>query len=476
MLLDDRPQDRPILVDAASGRIATPRDILSRANSLEVPRDALAFLLVDGSMDSYVWFLTLVEARVPVALIDGRLDAELLTDLMARYRPELIVDPGQQHRPDADDVRLSGESGPAWLRPSSGIRTHEELAVLLTTSGSTGSPKFVRVSTDNLVINARQIVDSLEITPGDRGVTALPLFYSFGMSVVTSHALAGSSVLVTDKGVLEDAFWSEIDSGEVTILPGVPTTFAMLKKLGFERRELPQLRALIQAGGRLDPELVSFFHDLMAARNGRFSVMYGQTEASPRISCLPRAALPEKLGSAGVAMPGGTLSIVARDGAQLTAGEVGEVVYTGPNVMMGYAEDRAELSLGDTFGSTLRTGDLGYLDDEGFLFLTGRTKRIAKLAGARVSIDELETMAARLLPPDVAVAIVSQSSQDGVTVFVVADDIEIVRSLRRDMAKRLRVPPALVAVRNVTAIPLLPNNKVDYQKLDKLAGAEVDTS
>ena len=328
----------------------------------------------------------------------------------------------------------------------------------------------MRLSAANIQTNAKQIVDSLGITADDRGVTALPLFYSFGMSVLTSHALVGSPVLVTAGSVLEEPFWSDMVRYEVSFLPGVPTTYAILKRLGFERRDLPRLRALTQAGGRLAPELVSFFHTVMARRGGHFFVMYGQTEASPRISCLPSERLPEKLGSAGIALAGGQLSIRSQDGDELALGEVGEVIYQGQNVMMGYAECRDDLALGATQGTILATGDLGYLDDEGFLYLTGRSRRICKLAGTRVSLDEIETIASEILCGTSQIAAVD-GGDAGVSLFAMNLDSRAAASLRRGLANRLHVPPKLIEVCRVDTIPLFPSGKTDYATLKRLHAA-----
>jgi acyl-CoA synthetase (AMP-forming)/AMP-acid ligase II len=327
--------------------------------------------------------------------------------------------------------------------------THSDLAVLLTTSGSTGSPKLVRLSRRNVETNAQQIAATLGLRPDDRGVTALPLHYSFGMSVVTSHVLAGSSVLVTDKGLLDRAFWDDLDRAGVTFLPGVPQSYAMLRRLGLRDRA-PSLRALIQAGGRLDSALVTEFAEIMAERDGQFFVMYGQTEASPRMACLPPDRLGDKLGSAGQAMPGGQFRI-----------DDGEVVYSGPNVMMGYAESAADLALPDTHGHTLRTGDLGYLDDEGFLFLTGRLKRIVKLAGNRVALDEIEALVPQLAP------VAAVDAGERVVLFTAAS--ADLTQARRDLARQLRVAAKLVDVRPIEQLPVLSSGKVDYARLTQEA-------
>jgi acyl-coenzyme A synthetase/AMP-(fatty) acid ligase len=282
------------------------------------------------------------------------------------------------------------------------------------------------------------------------------------MSLVTSHLSVGSSVLVSARSVLDPMFWRDIEGFGVTHLAGVPQTYAMLARLGFAQMELPACRGLLQAGGRLHPDLIAQFHEQAVARGRRFYVMYGQTEAGPRMSCLPPERLPEKLGSVGLALPGGRFEIRDEAGQLLPVGATGEIHYSGPNVMMGYATCREDLTLGDQMGSVLPTGDLGHLDDEGFLYVSGRTKRIAKLAGTRVSLDEVEGMLADLSP----VAAVA-APDDGIVVFTssTADSGPPSRRVRAALGvtgKDLRVLP-------ISQLPALSTGKVDYPALRRMA-------
>jgi acyl-CoA synthetase (AMP-forming)/AMP-acid ligase II len=211
----------------------------------------------------------------------------------------------------------------------------------------------------------------------------------------------------------------------------------------------PSLRTLTQAGGRLRTELVADFAQRMANVGGRLFVMYGQTEATARMTVLPPDRVADKLGSVGLPVPGGSLSI-----------NDGEVVYTGPNTMMGYAETGADLSRGDDLGGVLRTGDLGHLDDEGFLFLTGRRKRIGKVFGVRVNLDDVE----RGLAAYGAVAAVA--GDDRLYVFVEGADASATQVIRKELAALLDTHVSGLEVRGVDTLPLLPTGKVDYRRLE----------
>jgi acyl-CoA synthetase (AMP-forming)/AMP-acid ligase II len=214
---------------------------------------------------------------------------------------------------------------------------------------------------------------------------------------------------------------------------------------------LPHLRSMTQAGGRLDVDTVRRYHHGLAAAGRRFHVMYGQTEATSRMSVLDPEDLPEHAGSVGRPVPGGGFRI------DDLGGGVGEVIYRGPNVMLGYANGRPDLARPDELGGTLATGDVGRLDDEGRLWLTGRLKRIVKLYGERVSLDDVEQLARPWGP-----AVAAETGPDRLAVFVEGD---VPDGAARVLERRLGVPPRTVEVVGVDELPRTASGKVDYARL-----------
>ena len=343
-------------------------------------------------------------------------------------------------------VLLDPEGDPVgWAERFGTDDVHPDLALLLTTSGSTGNPKLVRLSRDAVLANARQIAEVLHITADDVAITTLPLFYSYGMSVLHSHLLRGATVVLERTGIMRRDFWTAVAAHGVTSMAFVPYQYEMLRRLRFDPAKYPTLRNLTQAGGRLRTDLVTDFAGRMAAVGGRLFVMYGQTEAGPRMATLPPERLADKLGSVGLALPGGEFRI-----------ENDEVVYHGPNVMMGYADTAADLAKGDESGGVLHTGDLGLLDDEGFLFLTGRSKRMGKVFGVRINLDDVEKNF-----PVAAVA-----GDDKLHVFAEGVTDEEARGLRTKIAEWLGTHHTGVVVRALGSLPLLPNGKIDYRALE----------
>jgi acyl-coenzyme A synthetase/AMP-(fatty) acid ligase len=268
---------------------------------------------------------------------------------------------------------------------------HPDLALLLPTSGSTGSPKLVRQSYTNLKANTESIVAYLRIVADDRAITTLPLNYTYGMSIINTHLYTGATLILVNASLMEQRFWKVFKQERAVTFGGVPYTFEILKKLRFERMDVPHLRYLTQAGGKLSKELADEFIALCKKKNIRFIIMYGQTEASPRMSYVPWEHAESKAASIGIAIPGGQFWLEDVDGTVIEKPEVtGELVYQGENVTLGYAESRLDLGRGDDNQSILRTGDMAKRDADGFYYIVGRKKRFLKIFGYRINLDELE--------------------------------------------------------------------------------------
>ncbi|MER7441993.1 AMP-binding protein [Micromonospora avicenniae] len=451
------------LVDAATGERLTRRELATRVADLaalldEEPR-GLVFATATAELDSVLRILAAWEANRPVALLDPQITPAALRDLVDRFRPAVLLNP-----PTLVDgfQPASAGLGTAWRRTGpAGRAPHPDLALLLTTSGSTGNPKLVRLSRAAVHGNAAAIAAALGLDGDEVAPTTLPLHYTYGLSVLTSHLHAGATVLLERGGLTSRDFWAAVDRYGVTSLAAVPYQYEMLRRLRFAPARHPRLRTLTQAGGRLHPDLVADFHGRMAEAGGRLFVMYGQTEATARMTVLPADRLPAKLGSVGLPVPGGTVSIRTDDGAETTAPDrIGEIVYRGVNVMMGYAESHADLARPDELGGVLATGDLGRLDEEGFLFVTGRIKRIAKVFGVRVNLDDVERSLGHHGP------IAAVAGADRLVVVVEGTDPDRLAGIRAEVAAALGTHSSGVQVRGVDALPLTPTGKPDYRLLE----------
>ena len=456
------------VVDGVTGETLAGDDLRAAVDGvrqgLEAAPPGVLFLRAPTAVATVLRLAAALESGRPVALVDPGLPDDLLTALLGRYHPALVLGGSPDDAvPDGWTTREDDALGTVWT-PTVGPRVtpHPDLAVLLATSGSTGDPKLVRLSRRGIAANATAIGLALGITTEDVALTTLPLHYSYGMSVVTSHLAAGATLVVADTSLVSRDFWTLVDAHGVTSVALVPSQYAMLHRLRFDPAAHPSLRTLTQAGGHLDSALVTEFASLMAGVDGRLFVMYGATEAGPRMTTLPADRVLEKAGSVGPAVPGGSLAIRDADGVEHTEpGVDGEVVYRGPNVMMGYAHGEDDLSRGDDLGGVLVTGDLGRLDDEGFLTLTGRAARFAKVFGVRVSLDDVERLFAEAAP------VAAVSGDDTVVVFAEREPEGGLTALAQRVATGLRLHWTGFETRLVDALPLLPSGKTDYAALER---------
>ena len=466
----------PALYDAVAEEWWCYRDLEGRveamASQLRGHRKRLAFCFCRNNFASVTAYLGAIEAGNAVALLDAGLPVDFQSRLLRLYLPEIVLSCGES----ADYRELSApgtidrcEAGPVpECRVWTGKQTHQgalhpDLALLLSTSGSTGSPKLVRLTRRNVESNAESICQALRITADDRAVGSLPLHYSYGLSVINTHLMMGASLVLTDQGLVAPGFWSLVRKTRCTSFAGVPYSYQILHRLGLESLDVPTLRTLTQAGGKLHNELISEFGQLMTARGGRFFVMYGQTEASARITVLPPSSLPVKLGSVGLPVPGGQATIHVDGETATEPNRAGELIYTGPNVMMGYAGNREDLAAGDVLRGRLCTGDLASLDDEGFVYIQGRMKRDAKIFGFRLNLDELEAMV-RVHGPSAVT-----SAGDSLFVFCEFGDPQEFLALAQELAGKLSLHHRAFRFFRVQRLPTNANGKIDYSALLAMA-------
>jgi acyl-CoA synthetase (AMP-forming)/AMP-acid ligase II len=333
---------------------------------------------------------------------------------------------------------------------------HPELALLLSTSGSTGSPKMVRLSRTNLLANAESIASYLDIGHTDRAATTLPMSYCYGLSVVHSHLLRGASIILSEHSVVDPEFWESFRRHRGTTFAGVPHTFDLLDRIGFDAMSLPHLRYLTQAGGRLTPERVRRFAELGQRQGWQLYVMYGATEATARMGYLPPELAVDNPACIGRPIPGGSFELEPLDdAADDPLGEVGELVYRGANVMMGYAHGPADLALGRTVDA-LRTGDIARRHPNGMYEVVARRSRFAKMYGLRIDLQRVEDVLAER-------GLTAICTEDhGVLLAAVAERPDGCDA-QRGVADAAGLPPSAVRVLDEAEIPRLPSGKPDYQ-------------
>ena len=474
----------PAAVALVHGEVrATYGEVEARANRLAnflraegVERGDRVALLADNGLDYVTGFFGILKAGGCVVALNSANRARTLGKLVAdsgavalvtrlaqarRELPEILAacptvrlvvtdrtNPGWQ-LPETVSIATSEAIGKCGSERPPVFVTEDDLAAILYTSGSTGMPRGATLTHRNLSANTRQILDYLRLTGEDSVLVVLPFHYSFGNSLLLTHLEVGGRLVIDNRFAYPHVVLDTMQREAVTGFSGVPSTYAFLSaKSDFLERDFPHLRYLTQAGGAMSPALTRKLRETLPAGVKLF-VMYGQTEASARLSYLPPERLAEKLGSIGIAIPGVTLSIRREDGGECQVGEVGEIVASGDNIMQGYWNDPEETARVLENG-LLHTGDLARQDEDGFIYVVDRIKNMIKSGAHRVSAKEIEETIAEL-PGVVEACVVGVPDEllgEAIEAFVVCEadgdlDTQAILQHCRDRLALFKIPRAV---------------------------------
>ena len=358
-----------------------------------ITRRSLVFHFSENSVASLSFYIACMNANSVPLLLSPNTDSELIKKLIDKYQPNYIVTSSKLASNFDCKKILEFNEFQLLIRSDYSHNFYNQLSLLLTTSGSTGSPKLVRHSFKNLIFSSKSISKFFEINNNDRAFCFLPMYYTMGLSVIHSHIYSGASLVLISSSMTDSVFWEFLKKTKPTTITGVPYSFEILKKLRFFRMKIPSLRILTQGGGKLPNDI---YDDCLAYsdnNNVKFIPTYGQTEGTARMLYLDYKIASKKKGSIGKAIPGGSLSILNKQGVESTEGTCeGELIYRGPNVTLGYAESIEDLKLKDERNGILLTGDIVKRDCDGYYFITGRKSRFLKLYGIRISLDEIRDL------------------------------------------------------------------------------------
>ncbi|MDO4189568.1 MAG: AMP-binding protein [Lachnospiraceae bacterium] len=430
-----------------------------------VENRSLVFILCTNSIGSVVGYTAFMNHKIVPLMLNAHLDRELLNELLRIYQPSYLWIPENMTDEFSMFQVVINTCSYSLLKTNYQLKheLYEELALLLTTSGSTGSPKFVRQSYKNIKANTESIISYLKLDENERPITTLPMNYTYGLSIINTHLYVGATILMTERSLMEKEFWTLFKEQKATSFGGVPYTYEMLDRLRFARMDLPYLRTMTQAGGKLSVELHKKFAAYAEENGKEFIVMYGQCEATARMGYLPADQAVKKCGSMGIAIPNGQLSLIDENGKEITEHhKVGELIYRGDNVTLGYAESVADLLKGDERNGVLVTGDMAETDDEGFFYIVGRKKRFLKIYGNRVNLDEIDQMI-KSHYTDVDCA--SIGVDDHMKIIITNPDL--VDSVKHYVAEKTKLNPVAFQVKYIPEIPKNDAGKTLYKVLEK---------
>lgn len=388
--LDKKERQRIAAIDD-SGRSVTYGDICDFSQELAkyLPQRSLIFLLAENRIGSLLGYTAALSNRIVPLIISANTEEGLYNHLYELYQPEYLWLP--EAKAEGKEIIFSTWEYCLVKTGNRPTPMYEELSLLLPTSGSTGSPKLVRHSYRNIEANADNVRRMFKLDGTEKAMAILPMHYTMGLSVIASHLLAGATLLLSGRSLLDKGFWATLK--EATSFTGVPYSYEILTKMRFTRMDLPNLKVITQGGGKLTEAMWNTLAQYALDKGKQFIATYGQSECTARMAYLPSEMALDKVCSIGIAEPGGQLSIVDDNGNETFEGEAqGEMVYRGDNVTLGYATCREDLKKGDDNHGIMHTGDLARRDADGCYYIIGRLKRFLKIFGLRIGLDEVERM------------------------------------------------------------------------------------
>lgn len=417
-----------------------------------------------GSIIGYVSFIN--NGTVPI-LFNENLQHDLKIGLLHKYLPEYIWAPINMISEFQEFEEIYRVYDYVLLKTAYEVQypLNSQLALLLSTSGSTGSPKLVRQSYLNIKANTNSIVKYLKLNENEKAITTLPMNYTYGLSIINTHFWVGATILVTKNSFLEKGFWDFLKKEKATSFGGVPYTYELLKKIGYMSMDLPTIKTMTQAGGKMHPELHREFACFSEEKHKKFIVMYGQCEATARMSYLPMDKSLHKCGSIGIPIPGGRFMLVDDQNNKIKQPYItGELVYEGENVTLGYAENGEDLIKGDERKGILYTGDMAQFDEEGYYYIVGRKKRFLKIFGNRINLDEIEQM---IKTEFSGIESACTGVDDRLYVFITSENLTTMKEIKIFLSRKTGFTPIAFEVKAISHIPQNEAGKTLYCDLEK---------
>ena len=459
--IDKKPASSLAAIDDAGGQLAYG-DIVSLREALSktLPERELVFCLCENRVGALAGFLSLYDCKDVCLLLSAKIDKGLLDTLYETYKPSYFWMPESKVGDTPYEVAYQFKDYVLCKTGNKAPDLHPELSMLMTTSGTTGSPKLVRHKYGNIESNAKNVAHVFGWTPEERGIIDLPMQYTMGLNVICSHLYAGATVLLIEVNLMSPKYWSFIKEQKGSNFTGVPFSYEILNRLRFGRMDLPYLTTMAEGGGKLSDTLFKTFADMMAEKGKRFFATFGTTETSARLAFLPPEQATTHIGSIGRAIPEGTLILVDENGNEIReAGVDGELRYEGPNVTMGYGTCVEDLMKGDEFCGVYETGDIARKDEDGFYYIVGRKKRFLKLFGLRVSLDQSE----KIIKDSLGIECACTGDDNQMLIFITQEGMK--EEVKNLISEKTGLMAKSFEVREIDNIPRFESGKINYIEL-----------
>ena len=460
--IEQKPASALAAVDDGGGQL-TYGELLALRKELasHLPERELVFCLCENKVGSLAGFVTLYDNKDVCLLINAAIDRGLLDNLRETYRPSYYWMPEGKSADFGFEVILHYKDYILCKTGDKAPEMHPELSLLMTTSGTTGSPKLVRHKYGNVESNAKNVAKAFGWTSDERGIIDLPMQYTMGLNVICSHLQAGATVLLIAANLMHPKYWQFIKEQKGTNFTGVPFSYEILNRLRFFRMDLPYLTTMAEGGGKLSDTLFAAFANYAEEKGKRFFATFGTTETTARLAFLSPEKATQKCGSIGKAIPEGKLYLVDENGNEIIQPDIeGELIYEGPNVTMGYATSIGDLTQGDEFCGVYHTGDIAKMDEDGCFYIVGRMKRFLKLFGLRVSLDQSE----RIISEHFGIECACTGDDSKMKIYITKEELK--DEVKKLISEKTGLISTLFEVNYIEAIPRFESGKVNYKQLN----------
>lgn len=431
---------------------------------LEIKPTDLIFLEGYNDISFFLNYLFFIQNENPVFLLDKNPKKTYLKNLIKKFKPSYcIIKNNDKIGPIGEKKKIifKNDYNFSILKFNQNKITNKKLSFLIPTSGSTSQSKFVKLSKDNIDFITKQISKGLKISKNETVMTTLPPNYVYGLSVINCHLLVGTNIVINSFSPLEKKFWDILNKEKVRTISGVPYTYEILDKLKIYNSKLRYLKKFTQAGGELSEEIKLKFLDYCKVNKKKFFVMYGQTEASSRITILDFKNLENKIKSIGKPINKGVLYPVNEKKNRIKRPYVkGELVYEGKNIMMDYCKNLKELNNENT-NQRLFTGDIGYFDKDNFFYISGRKNRIVKIFGIRINLSDLEN---DFLKNNLKTCLTYKKKK----IYIFIDNKRFEKKILDIISERINLNRNIFEIKILNKFPINDNGKINYFKLNKL--------
>jgi acyl-coenzyme A synthetase/AMP-(fatty) acid ligase len=454
-----RKNEKLTFTDSSTG---VSKSIAEMDQSLKIDNiRSVAFIYNDNQLPAIETLLNFYQSKFAIALLGMSLNDNFKENLEEKYTPYYIYDPSRTEIDRYSPVNASDTIVLFKRNENSIYPIHPKIKLLLSTSGTTGSPKFVRLSDENLVQNAKSIMEYMPIKEDDVVPLNVPINFVYGLSIFTTNCIKANQIICTDKDAFQKEFWLDLKKYGYSTLGGVPYFYEMLYSIGFFKKDHPSLRYLTHTGGMLNHQLIEAISEFSEKFGKQFFAQYGQTEACGRMAYLPPDDLLRKGTSIGHPVQNGHFEIDK---------ETCELIYNGPNVFGGYANRRADLQFYEE-QEKLYTGDKARVDNEGYYYIIGRIKRIVKLFGVRLNLDEAELLLKDALGGQTFICL---GINDKYLAVLYTDDLLNKELILKVLKAKLGLhASSLKIIHMENPVPLTPNGKVNYPLIKEQLETEI---